>query len=165
MVEVIREVKKVIPKIHLVVLGVGEYSPNKENIERLITTYALEENITLVPWIHRDEIFKIIKKSKFYISTARYEGLPYSIIESLALKKACVVTNSDGNRDLVKSEINGYVIEENDIMTMANCIFTLYHDDEKRKVFEYNAFESFKSNYNIENNILNIERIYKKYIN
>ncbi|MDA9907097.1 glycosyltransferase [Flavobacteriaceae bacterium] len=165
MVEVIREVKKVIPKIHLVVLGVGEYSPNKENIERLITTYALEENITLVPWIHRDEIFKIIKKSKFYISTARYEGLPYSIIESLALKKACVVTNSDGNRDLVKNEINGYVIEENDIMTMANCIFTLYHDDEKRKVFEYNAFESFKSNYNIENNILNIERIYKKYIN
>ena len=51
------------------------------------------------------------------------------------------------DRDLVKNEINGYVIEENDIMTMANCIFTLYHDDEKRKVFEYNAFESFKSNY------------------
>lgn len=165
MVEVIREVKKVIPKIHLVILGVGEYSPNKKNIEKLITKYTLEQNITLVPWIYRGEIFKIIKKSKFYISTARYEGLPYSIIESLALKKACVVTNTDGNRDLVKNEINGYVVEENDIKTMANRIFTLYNDDEKRKVFEHNAFESFKSNYNIENNILNIERIYTKYIN
>lgn len=165
MVEVIREVKKVIPKIHLVILGVGEYSPNKKNIEKLITKYTLEQNITLVPWIYRGEIFKIIKKSKFYISTARYEGLPYSIIESLALKKACVVTNTDGNRDLVKNEINGYVVEENDIKTMANRIFTLYNDDEKRKVFEHNAFESFKSNYNIENNILNIERIYRKYIN
>ena len=165
MVEVIREVKKVIPKIHLVILGVGEYSPNKKNIEKLITKYTLEQNITLVPWIYRGEIFKIIKKSKFYISTARYEGLPYSIIESLALKKACVVTNTDGNRDLVKNEINGYVVEENDIKTMANRIFTLYNDDEKRQVFEHNAFESFKSNYNIENNILNIERIYRKYIN
>lgn len=165
MVEVIREVKKVIPKIHLVILGVGEYSPNKKNIEKLITKYTLEQNITLVPWIYRGEIFKIIKKSKFYISTARYEGLPYSIIESLALKKACVVTNTDGNRDLVKNEINGYVVEENDIKTMANRIFTLYNDDEKRKVFEHNAFASFKSNYNIENNILNIERIYRKYIN
>ena len=165
MVEVIREVKKVIPKIHLVILGVGEYSPNKENLEQLITKYTLEENITLVPWINRDEIFKIIKKSKIYISTARYEGLPYSIIESLALGKACVVTDSDGNRDLVKNEINGYVVKENDIKTMANRIFTLYHDDEKRKVFEHNAFESFKFNYNIENNILNIERIYRKYIN
>ena len=165
MVEVIREVKKVIPKIHLVILGVGEYSPNKKNIEKLITKYTLEQNITLVPWIYRGEIFKIIKKSKFYISTARYEGLPYSIIESLALKKACVVTNTDGNRDLVKNEINGYVVEENDIKTMANRIFTLYNNDEKRKVFEHNAFESFKSNYNIENNILNIERIYRKYIN
>ena len=56
-------------------------------------------------------------------------------------------------------------IKENDIKTMANRIFTLYHDDEKRKVFEHNAFESFKFNYNIENNILNIERIYRKYIN
>ncbi|RZP04846.1 MAG: glycosyltransferase family 1 protein [Flavobacteriales bacterium] len=165
MVEVIREVKKVIPKIHLVILGVGEYSPNKKNIEKLINKYTLEQNITLVPWIYRGEIFKIIKKSKFYISTARYEGLPYSIIESLALKKACVVTNTDGNRDLVKNEINGYVVEENDIKTMANRIFTLYNNDEKRKVFEHNAFESFKSNYNIENNILNIERIYRKYIN
>lgn len=165
MVEVIREVKKVLPKIHLVILGVGEYSPNKENIEKLITKYTLEKNITLVPWIYRGEIFKIIKKSKFYISTARYEGLPYSIIESLALKKACVVTNSDGNRDLVKNEINGYVVKENDIKTMANRIFVLYNDDEKRKVFEHNAFESFRSNYNIENNILNIERIYRKYIN
>ncbi len=165
MVEVIREVKKVIPKIHLVILGVGEYSPNKKNIEKLINKYTLEQNITLVPWMYRGEIFKIIKKSKFYISTARYEGLPYSIIESLALKKACVVTNTDGNRDLVKNEINGYVVEENDIKTMANRIFTLYNNDEKRKVFEHNAFESFKSNYNIENNILNIERIYRKYIN
>lgn len=165
MVEVIRKVKKVMPKIHLVILGVGEYSPNKENIEKLITKYTLQKNITLVPWIHREEIFKIIKKSKFYISTARYEGLPYSIIESLALKKACIVTNSDGNRDLVKNEINGYVVKENDIKTMANRIFVLYNDDEKRKVFEHNAFESFKSNYNIENNILNIERIYRKYIN
>jgi glycosyltransferase involved in cell wall biosynthesis len=148
-----------------VLLGVGEYSPNKNKVEELIIKYNLKDNITLIPWIAREKIFQIISKSELYISTARYEGLPYSIIEALALGKACIVTNCDGNRDLVKNEINGYVVEENEIKRMANRIFELYNDNKKRKKFELNSFDSFNLNYNIEKNIVNIETIYKKYSN
>ena len=144
-------------------MGVGEYSPNKDSVEQLIKEYDLVENITLIPWIAREEIFKIINKSKLYISTARYEGLPYSIIESLALGKACVVTDSDGNRDLVKNEINGYVVEENDVKTMANRIFALYNDSELLKKFEKESLLSFNTNFNIENNIKQLELFYEKY--
>ncbi|MFT4643977.1 MAG: glycosyltransferase involved in cell wall biosynthesis [Urechidicola sp.] len=163
MVEVIREVKIKTPNIHLVLMGVGEYSPNKESVEKLIEEYGLAENITLIPWIAREEIFKIINKSKLYISTARYEGLPYSIIESLALGKACVVTDSDGNRDLVKNEINGYVVKENDVKTMANRIFALYNDLELLKKFEKESLLSFNTSFNIENNIKQLELFYEKY--
>ena len=163
MIEVIKEVKKEIPDVHLVLMGVGEYSPNKESVEELIVKYNLEENTTLINWIDRNEIFKIIAKSELYISTARYEGLPYSIIESLALGKACVVTNCDGNRDLVINEVNGYVIEENDVKSMANRIFALYNNKELMKKFGENSLASFNSNFNIENNILKIESIYRKY--
>ena len=165
MIKVIKEIKKMIPEIHLVLLGVGEYSPNKNKVEELIIKYNLKDNVTLIPWIAREKIFQIISKSELYISTARYEGLPYSIIEALALGKACIVTNCDGNRDLVKNEINGYVVEENEIKSMANRIFELYNDNKKRKKFELNSFDSFNLNYNIEKNIVNIETIYKKYSN
>jgi len=165
MIEVIKEVKKDIPNIHLVLMGVGEYSPNKESVEALIINYNLEKNTTLIPWIDRNEIFKIIAKSEFYISTARYEGLPYSIIESLALGKACVVTNSDGNRDLVENEVNGFVVEKNDVKSMANRIFALYKNEELIKKFGRNSLTSFNTNFNIENNILKIESIYRKYSN
>ena len=131
MIEVIKELKKMIPEIHLMLLGVGEYSPNKNNIENLIVKYKLRDNVTLVPWIDREEIFQIISKSELYISTARYEGLPYSVIEALALSKACVVTNSDGNRDLVKNEVNGYVVENNEAKSMANRIFEIHKNKEK----------------------------------
>ena len=165
MIKVIKELKKMIPEIHLVLLGVGEYSPNKNKVEELIIKYKLKDNVTLIPWIAREKIFQIISKSELYLSTARYEGLPYSIIEALAIGKACIVTNCDGNRDLVKNEINGYVVEENEIKSMANRIFELYNDNIKRKKFELNSFESFNLNYNIEKNIVNIETIYKKYSN
>lgn len=165
MIKVIKELKKMIPEIHLVLLGVGEYSPNKNKVEELIIKYKLKDNVTLIPWIAREKIFQIISKSELYISTARYEGLPYSIIEALALGKACIVTNCDGNRDLVKNAINGYVVEENEIKSMANRIFELYNDNKKRKKFELNSFDSFNLNYNIEKNIVKVETIYKKYSN
>ena len=79
----------------VVIEGADDYSP--EEIEKL----DLKEHITLLKWTKRSDVLNIISNSKLYISTARYEGLPYSIIESLALSKPCVVSNCDGNRDLI----------------------------------------------------------------
>ncbi len=162
MIEVLRTVKENDPDIHLVLMGVGEYSPNKQNIERLIKEYGLEEQVTMIPWIERNKIFSIVKNAQLYISTARYEGLPYSIIESLAMGKACVVTDCDGNRDLIQDGVNGYVIQDNSVEMMANRIFALLKDDALRDSFEKNAKQRFNEHFNIRNNIDELEEIYFK---
>ena len=162
MIEVLKVLKTKQPNIHLVLMGVGEYSPNKEAVEKLIATYGLEENVTMISWIEREKIFKMIKMSQLYISTARYEGLPYSIIESLAIGKACVVTDCDGNRDLVEDGHNGYVITDGMAVTMANRIFALLENDTLRKQFEINALNRFEQHFNIERNISTLEIIYKE---
>lgn len=163
MVQVLFELKKSIEDIHLVIMGVGEYSPRKESIEKLILELGLDENVTLVNWIEREKILSIIKGSKLYISTSRYEGLPYSIIESLALGKACVVTKCDGNKDLIQTGINGYVIDQGNIREMVDKIENLYMNDEIRKNFERMSFKIFLQNYNIEKNIYLIENLYQKF--
>ncbi|MGY3795230.1 glycosyltransferase [uncultured Aquimarina sp.] len=163
MIEVIKELRNDMPSIHLVLMGVGEYYPNLDKVERLIKEYNLENNITLVKWIERQEIFKIISKSKLYISTARYEGLPYSIIESLALSKACVVTDCDGNRDLVIDGYNGYIIKNNDIVEMSKKIHLLYTNENLRSEMEQSSKELFQKGYNLQENIGLIEEIYQKY--
>ncbi len=147
--------------IHLVVLGVGEYSPNKDRVESLVAQYNLEEHITMVPWIDRKQIFSIIDKCELYVSAARYEGLPYSVIEALALGKACVVTNCDGNRDLVNNGYNGYVVQENSVESMANRIFALLKDDGLRQRLGNNSVQYFNSKFNITQTIAQLEAIYK----
>lgn len=163
MIEVIRELRKKTPNIFLVLMGVGEYSPNKEQVLDLVRKYQLEENVKFIPWIERERIFSIINGSSLYISTARYEGLPYSVIEAIALGKPCVVTNCDGNRDLIKDGYNGFVVDENSVDRMANCIFTLLNDDTLRAKFEKNALTYFNENFNIEQNISELEIIYRKF--
>ena len=163
MIEVIREAKKVIDNIHLVVMGVGEYYPNLEAVKKLIKKYKLEDNITLVDWINRTDIFKIVSESKFYISTSRYEGLPYSMIEALALRKCFVVTACDGNKDLVIDQHNGYTIDENNVKKMAEKVVELYQNKQIRRKMELNSIRLFEKRYNLAENIIVLEKIYKKY--
>lgn len=164
MIEVVKKIKESKPDIHLVLMGVGEYSPNKEHVQNQIRNYNLEGNITLVKWIERENILKIIENSKLYISTSRYEGLPYSIIESLALSKSCVVTNCDGNKDLVVDNYNGFVIESFDVDNMAEKVCELLDNDLLRTKFEQNSFALFNKEFNLKNNISKLEKIYSNLI-
>lgn len=163
MVDVLSELKKKIEDIHLVIMGVGEYSPRKETITQKIIELGLNNNITLINWIEREKILSIIKGSTLYVSTSRYEGLPYSIIESLALAKACVVTNCDGNIDLVQNGINGYVVEQGNIRKMADSVEELYSNQKIRGNFEKHSLEIFNQKFNIEKNISILEAIYQKF--
>ena len=161
MVKILYEVKKT-KKIHLVIMGVGPVSENLQSVENLIKELDMSNDITLLNWTERTDVFNIINKSKFYISTALYEGLPYSIIESLALSKPCIVSDCDGNRDLINDGVNGFVIKNNDIDLFKEKILHLFEDDFLLKTFSRNAHTLFCENYNIKNNILNLESIYLK---
>ncbi|MDC1379121.1 glycosyltransferase [Algibacter sp.] len=160
MMDVISQLKKSQKNIHLVLMGVGFHAPNLEVVKEKIKKLDLEKNVTLLDWTTRDDIFNIIKDSQLYISTSRYEGLPYSVIESLALSKPIVATNCDGNRDLVRHEFNGFLINDENKDEFSSSILRLLNEKELRDVFSENALKLFSENFNLSKNIKNLEQIY-----
>ena len=160
MIDVIAEVKKQQEDIHLVLMGAGLYSPNLESIQDQIKALNLESNVTILGWISRDDIFSIIHNSTFYLTTSRYEGLPYSVIESLALSKAIVATEVDGNKDLVKNNYNGYLIKEENKNEIVDAVLKIIMDDELRANFSANSRNLFNDNFNMQQNIRKLEAIY-----
>ncbi len=64
-------------------------------------------NIKITGWLPGEEVARLISSASVYLSTANFEGLPYAVLEALALKKPVLLTDSVGNRDLVKSCLNG----------------------------------------------------------
>ena len=162
MLRVIYEVKKE-KNIKLVMMGVGHHSENLDYVKRLIVELNLTDSVTLIDWTDRENIFNIISNSKFYISTARYEGLPYSVIESLALSKPCIVSDCDGNKDLIQNNYNGYVIENENIEEYVTKTKALLEDIHLLNKLSFNAQKSFSENYNIKNNISILEKVYTDY--
>ena len=88
----------------------------------------MNNNITLLDWTSRNDVLNIINKSQLYISTARYEGLPYSIIESLALAIPSVCSDCDGNRDLIIDNYNGYIVKNNNTFDFSNKVIKVLND-------------------------------------
>lgn len=165
LIDVVVEIKKTNPHIHLVLLGVGEYSPNVKSVKSKISDLELESNVTLIEWIPREEIFPIISNAQLYITTARYEGLPYSLIESMALGKAAVVTNCPGNIDLIEDGYNGYVVESTDIVEFSKKVNKIILSDTLKETMEYNAFDLFQKNFEIDITINKLEKTYFEILN
>jgi glycosyltransferase involved in cell wall biosynthesis len=64
-------------------------------------------NITITGWLPTQEVKSLVAQADIYLSTSVYEGLSFAVLEALALKKPMLLTNCIGNRDVVKSGLNG----------------------------------------------------------
>jgi glycosyltransferase involved in cell wall biosynthesis len=156
MIEVMSEVNKE-HKIHLVVMGVGPVSDQLESVKSRIEELGMNKDVTLLSWTERTDVFNIINQSKFYISTARYEGMPYAIIESLALSKPCVV-----NKDLIIDGYNGFLVNE-EVIQFKVKILELLGDEKLLDSMSKNSQQVFAESFSIKANIKQLEAIYRSY--
>lgn len=163
MIEMFAKFKQKNSNIQLVIGGIGKYAPNVKELKNAIEYYGLQKEVVLIPWVDRETVFNIISNSKLYISTSRYEGLPYSLIESMALGKPAVVTNCDGNRDLIVQGENGFLVNENDIQDFVSKLELLLSNKELYDQFSTNTKSRFEKHYNVFTNIQSLERIYQSF--
>ena len=74
--------------------------------------------------------------------TSLWEGLPISTIEAMCCGLAPVVNDVDGQREIVKDNINGFLIKPYDINSMTEKILFLANNNEIRKSMGKTAKES-----------------------
>lgn len=108
--EVVKDVHILHPEVKFALLGVGYYSPELDRMKVKIAEYGLEEVISLFPWLDHKETLEYVNNSLFYLTVARYEGLPLAVIEAMSLGKAIVASDVAGNKDCVKDGYNGRLI-------------------------------------------------------
>ena len=92
-----------------------------EKVEHSFTVYTLgricyQKNPTLfneiaeiTGWADRSTAIRYAVNADVFLLPSRWEGLPISLLESMYMKKACVVSNVIGNRDVIHNGENGFV--------------------------------------------------------
>lgn len=120
------------PEAKAVIIGSGEL---KEQILKLIRLNKLEDNISYLGFL--DNPYPILKNSKVMLMTSRWEGLPMSCLEALALGVPIVTTPVDGINKIVINGVNGFKSENNVILE--EKVIALLKDQELYKKMSFEA--------------------------
>lgn len=87
-----------LPDVRFVWIGDGEL---REELK--------SRNIEITGWVDRSTAIKYAVNADVFLLPSRWEGLPISLLESMYMKKVCVVSNVIGNRDVIHNGENGFV--------------------------------------------------------
>ena len=104
------------------------------------------KNIKITGWKTREEVLKLVNENDIFILTSIWEGLPISLLEAMYLGKVCLVTDCIGNRDVIKNNQNGYLINQENYKSILD---NLNYDD--LKDISTNAKNDILNEYNIKN--------------
>lgn len=94
-----------------------------------------------------------------FVLFSNYEGLPMTIIEAMAQKKAIVASNVGGIPELVDNT-NGLLIETDEDAVKA--ISNILQDNEKKSKMERASFEKFSNFFTLDIMWKNYRNLYKK---
>lgn len=107
MINSVEQLVKEYPRLKLSILGEGDL---KEYLEKLILEKGLSQHVELAGY--QTDVYPFILDSHLFVSASYREGLPKSVMEALQVGLPCLVSNTRGNTDLVKTELNGYVMKD-----------------------------------------------------
>lgn len=142
-------VAEALPDIKFVWIGDGEL---REELK--------SKNIEITGWVDRTTAIRYAVNADMFLLPSRWEGLPISLLESMYMKKTCVVSNVIGNRDVIHNNENGFVCSDTE-----EFVKTIRENQSGTKGFTERAYQDILEMYNIKAMAKQYSEKYNKAIN
>lgn len=135
-IKVLSELRKEYAEAVLCMVG-----PDKENLLEECKAYAKSLNVKVqfTGKLSKEEWMELSKEYNVFINTTHFDNTPVSVIEAMALGLPIVSTNVGGIPFLVNDNLNGLLVNDNDVEEMTNAIKSLFIDKELGNQFITNA--------------------------
>ena len=135
LIDVAKDVLEKNKEYKWLILGDGE---DKDRLQEKINKYNLQDRLILKGKVSNVEDY--YKNSSLYVMTSRFEGLPMTLLEAKSYKMPIVSFDCPtGPSEIIRNNINGYLVKANDIKEMSNKVNSVLLDDKKLKKFSDKA--------------------------
>ncbi len=108
---------------------------------------SLGANVTFFGQLGKNEVFKILTRSKIYLNLSDHEGLSFSLLEAMSSGLPSIVSNIEGNTNVISNGIDGIVVDVKDENQIINAIKTLTSSQDIRLKYGLAAKSKIKSKY------------------
>jgi glycosyltransferase involved in cell wall biosynthesis len=124
------------------VVGSG---PEEYNLRELAG--SLGANVTFFGQLDKSEVSKILLRSKIYLNLSDHEGLSFSLLEAMSSGLPSIVSNIQGNTNVITHGLDGIVVDAKDENQLANAIKSLIDSQSTRLEYGVAAKSKVKSEY------------------
>ena len=144
-----------LPETRFLLLGDG---PELPEVANLVRSLNVEKSVILAG--HREPLGDYYQVMSVFALSSLWEGMPYVILEAMAVGLPIVATNIVGNNELVVNNQTGFLVPIGDSQSIADCLIALLENDDKRCGFGQAARETAKDRSSIDNWIRAYESLY-----
>lgn len=96
-------------KFNVLIIGTGD---QRLELEKMVSTSNYKDFFVFTG--HIENPLPYLKMSDIFVMASLSEGVSRSLMEALYLGKTCIVSDIDGNRELIEHGINGYLFKNDD---------------------------------------------------
>lgn len=139
--EAIKLIIKDDKKIKFLIAGSGSLY-NEINDD--INLNCLKDRITLLNWISHDQMPNKLSELKLYVLSSYSEGLPTTILESMACGTPVLCTPVGGIADIIEDNVTGFILSERNPEYISDKIIDIM-ENAKLDEISYNSKQKIKS--------------------
>ncbi|MGF1476086.1 MAG: glycosyltransferase [Geminicoccaceae bacterium] len=125
-------------------LMAGEGSQKAETVD-LAAELGVAKNVRFVPW--QTDVIRLLEAMDLFVMTSRWEGLPLSLLEAMAMGCVPVATRADGIVDVIEQGKNGYLAAIGDHGAIAEAIVRLLKNEGERGAMSQAARERIQRHF------------------
>lgn len=133
----------------------------KQYLENLINQYNLQDSVKLIGFL--ENALPFLNSVDIVVQPSRYEGMPNTVLEAMALGKPVLAAEVNGVRELIQNGINGFSIPPESVHDLVRGILQVA-DCKNIRDIQQRGIETINSNYSTEKMIIHLENYFgKKY--
>jgi Glycosyltransferase len=156
-VSIAKEVCVIDPEISFDLYGDGE-------IERFQELTAELSNVRVHTWIDKEHFYDELRGASFHFLPSYHEGLPMSILETMALGIPNIASDTGGISTVIENGKNGYLVTAGAITKMVNIILEACSNSNLIEKMSRESIQTIEENFGLDAYFEQWEELYNSLV-
>ena len=154
--EAIAVVAREVPNVEYHIVGSGS---RYDELTQLVSSLGIEENVTFLNNVSDTELLAEFDRARCFLlpcvitESGERDGIPVSLMESMAMQTPPVTTTTSGIPELVTHGENGLLTPPRDPDATAASVLRLLNDDDEWRELSRRARETILDEFNVQTQV------------